>query len=213
VTTARRLRWAAAAAAVLFAVLLLVVLTSDWVARTDHRVESRAIRFYFEHLQFARWMQRITKFGDPLRLAPVVVGGAVAFALRRRWREAAFLALVPATGGLLNRLAKLLIGRHRPDSMAGLPSFHGNGFPSGHAMGATVVFGALLLVLWPFMNRWTRVVASAAVIAIVAAVSVSRVYLGAHWPTDVAGGVLLGTAWVAGWGAVLVSGRDREGTE
>lgn len=212
-TTARRMRWAAMAAFVCFLIVLAVVETNGWVAKTDRRVESSAIRFYFDHLRFARWAQRVTKLGDPLRLAPLVIAAAAACAWRRRWREAAFVAVVPAVGGVLNRVAKLVVGRHRPQSLKQLARFHGNGFPSGHAMGSTVVFGALLLVLWPRLTTWARVVGAGVVVAIVGAVSASRVYLGAHWPTDVVGGVLLGTAWVLACGALLVSGRDRPGTE
>ena len=63
-------------------------------------------------------------------------------------------------------------------------------YPSGHTLRSVIIFGALYL-LWP--NRVLR----AAVVAILAGVFLSRVYVGVHWPSDVLGGALLGVAGLA----------------
>ena len=72
----------------------------------------------------------------------------------------------------------------------------GNSFPSGHALDSTVFYGVMLLVFLPIIPRRLRRLAIALVIAFVVMIGVSRVALGVHYPSDVAGGWLLGVAWL-----------------
>ena len=70
------------------------------------------------------------------------------------------------------------------------------GLPSGHALDATVCFGAVIVVLWPQLSRRRRLTATVATSALVAGVSYSRVVLLAHYLSDVIAGVTLGLAWL-----------------
>ncbi|HEU5162836.1 MAG TPA: phosphatase PAP2 family protein, partial [Thermoanaerobaculia bacterium] len=73
----------------------------------------------------------------------------------------------------------------------------GYSFPSGHAMGSTIVFGALTYLALRHFHRWRDRSATLAVaISVVLAVSLSRIYLGVHWVTDIVAGVAAGTVWV-----------------
>ena len=65
----------------------------------------------------------------------------------------------------------------------------GCAFPSGHAQGTTTVWGALWVML---RKPWLLVAA----VAIIACVSLSRLYLGCHWPEDVIGGALIGVCFL-----------------
>lgn len=69
-------------------------------------------------------------------------------------------------------------------------------FPSGHAGAAVVAYGSAALLI---ASRWPRArhAAGAAALAIIGATGFGRVYLGVHWPTDVAGGFLLAGMWLA----------------
>ncbi len=73
----------------------------------------------------------------------------------------------------------------------------GYSFPSGHAMGSTVVLGALSYLAVRTTTRWQWKAAWLALAwTLIAAIALSRVYLGVHWISDVAAGVVAGALWV-----------------
>ena len=116
---------------------------------------------------------------------------AAAAALLRRLRLAAALAAGAALKVSLEEVARMFVQRHRPAEtlpdviLRGNAAAHGLSFPSGHAM---VIFAIAVLVSPYFRGRW-KVLPW----ALAAAVCLSRVYLGAHFPLDVAAGAGLGT--------------------
>jgi membrane-associated phospholipid phosphatase len=115
---------------------------------------------------------------------------AAAAALLRRLRLAAALAAATLLKPLLEAGAKTFVQRHRPAEtlpdviLRGKAAAHGLSFPSGHAM---VIFAITVLVAPYFKSGW-KVLPW----ALAAAVCLSRVYLGAHFPLDVAAGAGLG---------------------
>jgi membrane-associated phospholipid phosphatase len=121
-------------------------------------------------------------------VVPVAVLAALAF---RRWRLAAGLALAGAGVYALAKVVKHFVLRGRPsglldDVVVRGAAPHGLGFVSGHI----AVVTALALVAWPWLPRWGRWAAGAAV----AAVFLTRMYVGAHLPLDMVGGAALGVA-------------------
>ena len=173
-------------------------LTQDIVAHEESiRLDPQVERWVLAHRAGALTavMKTATWLGSTLVLVPViaVVGGW--FLWRRRdWRPGAKLAAVLAAVVLAYDIAKPAVGRPRPpvsDRIGGFV-FSGWAFPSGHAAQAMAVWGLLALLLVagrPLLQRVAGVVVAA---LIVAAVGASRVYLGAHWFTDVLGGFALG---------------------
>lgn len=110
--------------------------------------------------------------------------------------------VVTATGlgaVVLTRGFKQLYARTRPPSDVQVIQYVTHALPSGHALGSTVVAGvvAAVVMLRPGAGLRARVLAPAVAAAFVLAVGASRVYLGAHWLTDVLAGILLGGAWLA----------------
>jgi undecaprenyl-diphosphatase len=130
----------------------------------------------------------------------VLVPSAVVIALAAtaRGRPAAWMLVVGIVGAVVvQNLAKALIERPRPP-VHRLEQVSGTSFPSGHATEATAFF--VLLAVWGLRSCRSGPVRLAAALAaglVIAAVGVSRVYLGAHYPTDVAGGIVLGAGWAA----------------
>jgi undecaprenyl-diphosphatase len=213
VTTARRLWWAAVAATVAFFAVLGAAEWSGRVVDAERSVLRRVRLFDVHHPVVDHVVLWVTKLGDPRVLTGVVVIAAALLLSRHRARAAVFVVLVSLSGGVLNRVAKAAIARERPTPFHRIITVHGSGFPSGHAMGATVVFGAVLFVVWPHLGRTARVLAVAGTAVVVVAVAASRVLLGAHWPLDVVGGVLLGAAWVLAWGAFMASRSQPSGSQ
>ncbi|HXG58783.1 MAG TPA: phosphatase PAP2 family protein [Thermoanaerobaculia bacterium] len=140
----------------------------------------------------------VTFIGGPAGLAIVVAGAIAVLALFHRYRWAVYLALTTLGGGLINIELKRSFARARPEVAEMIRQSHGYAFPSGHAMGATVAAGALTYLAFRALQSWSARAAAAAFAAtFVLAVALSRVYLGVHWISDVAGGVTAGLIWVA----------------
>jgi membrane-associated phospholipid phosphatase len=155
-----------------------------------------------------------THLGDTVVAA--VVTCAAGWWLWKRGLRADAIAVFGATltAALFNMALKAIVLRTRPPAMfAAVPVPHSPSFPSGHAVVGIVLFG-MLAVVWvvEFGLGW-RGLGTAAVLATAGVlIGFSRLYLGVHWATDVLGGWLLGTAWVALWTAgrlVLARRRDR----
>jgi membrane-associated phospholipid phosphatase len=107
------------------------------------------------------------------------------------------MGIAAAGASLLSAVAKSVVGRERPPEPLHLAHVVTASFPSGHAPQAAATYLAVAVVATYCLRRkWIVAVWSAAVV--VAAVGVSRVYLGVHWATDVLGGWLLGALWVGG---------------
>jgi undecaprenyl-diphosphatase len=118
-----------------------------------------------------------------------------------RRSEAAGYASAALSGWALYGLLKYLFQRARPHVIPRLMRGGGGwyAFPSGHAMLAPLVFGLGALIWsapWP---RATRLALLGAAALLSLLIAFSRVYLGVHWPSDVIGGLLVGTGWAALW--------------
>jgi membrane protein DedA with SNARE-associated domain/membrane-associated phospholipid phosphatase len=147
-------------------------------------------------------MRAITTLGAGWLAVGVLAGGAAAAYLATRSLELpAFLSfcLVGSVG--LAPIIKMLVNRPRPE-FSPLIEVGSSAFPSGHATTATIAYLALAFV-WTRRQDWRRCVwIWAGAFTIVFLVGFSRIYLGVHWPTDVAGGWMLGAMWVV-TGALL----------
>ncbi|WP_295728535.1 phosphatase PAP2 family protein [uncultured Limosilactobacillus sp.] len=107
--------------------------------------------------------------------------------------------LTTGSGILLNRLVKELVQRPRP-SVDILMHYSGYSFPSGHSSAAALVLGCLILLTCRVTRRiWIKFTITAILILLILAIGFSRIYVGAHYPSDVLAGWCLGTSIVTGF--------------
>jgi membrane-associated phospholipid phosphatase len=117
---------------------------------------------------------------------------------KRLWYWFSGLVLAVAGGMLLNYLLKNLFGRARPGWADPLMALTGPGFPSGHTMMATIIFGFIAIFLIQSTASWPwRFLIAALTISLVFLVALSRMYLGAHYLSDVLAAMAAGIAWLA----------------
>jgi undecaprenyl-diphosphatase len=133
--------------------------------------------------------------GTNLTLAPIVAVVAL-WLWRKKGRGDLALELVIAVVGslILNAVLKDIFNRPRPDLWPRRGQFAWAAYPSGHAIvGISVYFTITAMTFRELGWRWPFAVA----IALLGVSLYSRLYLGVHWPTDVLGGLLIGTVWLA----------------
>lgn len=137
----------------------------------------------------------VTWAGTVTVIAPLAVL-ACGWLLSRGRQSGALAVLLAAVGAVaLSSLVKVIVDRPRPP-VHHLVHVTSASFPSGHATESSAFYLVVVAVIvWPLSARVARWAASALLVALILAVSFSRVYLGVHYPTDVVGGLLLGGGW------------------
>jgi undecaprenyl-diphosphatase len=106
---------------------------------------------------------------------------------------------------LLNELVKVLVQRQRPFVDGPFVDWSGYSFASGHTIGATLLYGQLLLFILPLLKaRHWRLLSISSAALLVAVVGFTRVALGAHFMTDVLAAIIFGVLWLA---FCLVAGK------
>lgn len=147
------------------------------------------------------FMRAVSFFGDGLNPYVLTIVTVIAFLCFGRRSEAAGLLASAGGSAALNTLLKLLIARPRPDAdlVRVVRTLNSNSFPSGHVTFYVCYFGFLFFVAAVLLPRrdWIRYAALIALAAPVVLIGFSRVYLGAHWPSDTLGAYLTGGLWLA----------------
>lgn len=140
----------------------------------------------------------VTQLGSPV--ANVLIAIVAIYLWRVREWLLLWTWLAATLGGKVIEFAlKDTVHRTRPQYAAAFLNGRSYSFPSGHTMGATIcyLFIAYIIARRPNVSRTVRNVAFAVAVAIIVAVAFSRLYLGVHYPSDVAGGFAAGLAWLS----------------
>lgn len=186
---------AALAAFAVLAVLAHAYAYFGWDLRLARAIQS------VDSPAWAAFMDWVSVFGNRWTPDAIAVLTALVFFAWRRRSEAAGLLLSTGGGAILSHLFKAIVARPRPS--AELVGFayksHEASFPSGHVIFYVCYFGFLFFTAYALLPRGSlaRRAALALTALPVLLVGLSRVYLHAHWPSDVLGAYLISGVWLA----------------
>ncbi|MCC0178842.1 phosphatase PAP2 family protein [Waterburya agarophytonicola K14] len=142
-----------------------------------------------------RIMLWVTNLGNPSTVV-VIVTISLALLLWRKYYQEAKIFLVDCLGGvILSYGLKLVFSKTRPDLWQSPITETSYSYPSGHALGSTILYGFLAYLLATRYPKFSWLIYAVAGLLIFA-IGLSRLYLGVHWPTDIIGGYCIGFLWV-----------------
>ena len=138
----------------------------------------------------------LTALGGVAVLVLTTVVVSLFFLLRGRFSTTLYVLVTVGGGIVISSLAKEFFDRPRPDLVPHGSLVHTASFPSGHSMMAAVTYLTLgALIARAQMHRGMKIYTLTVAVLLTLLVGVSRVYMGVHWPTDVAAGWLAGGGW------------------
>ena len=159
---------------------------------------TRAVQSYHGHV-FDRLMVGMSWLGfSPQATVLGVIVVLALYAAGLRWEAMAqlFASFGVAFGGLV----KLIVYRPRPsaDLVNVFAQMSSYAFPSGHVLMATTVFGFLAFLAFTLLKPSpARTILIVTCVVLILLMGLSRIYLGAHWFSDVMGAYMLGSLWLA----------------
>ena len=136
-----------------------------------------------------------TRLADPDVVVAIVLSSLIWLVWKRRAAEAKFFALACLGALILNSGLKLVFSKARPELWPRLIMETSFSFPSGHALGAMVLYGFLAYLFAQDRPKHSALIYTTA-FAVIVLVGLSRLYLGVHWPTDIAAGYGVGFLWL-----------------
>jgi membrane-associated phospholipid phosphatase len=148
---------------------------------------------------FSSVMWFVTSVGNQPYMILIVAFSSFLLYINKLKREAVISSIAAAGSAISGSLIKLLVDHPRP-----IPSqvrvsvwLSDKSYPSNHVLVFTVFFGFLLyLLLKSPKHKFKGVILSIIFFLLIASIGISRIYLGAHWASDVLGGYLLGILWL-----------------
>lgn len=160
----------------------------DWVRSGVHQLASPAVTFV---------MRVVTVFGAPVVLFSLTLIVGLGFLAKKKYRAMILLVATVAGSSLLNEVLKLSFHRTRPSAFFETELPTSFSFPSGHALMSFCFYSTLAALISARSNsRLVRIIVWAAAVLLIAAVGVSRIYLGVHYPSDVLAGYTAAFIWV-----------------
>jgi membrane-associated phospholipid phosphatase len=171
---------------------------------TDHELAT----WFHERLTpaFVAVLHAFTDFGSGEWIGIVVFALVLFFAWKRWWPSLVTLIVAVPGGMLLNEWLKILIHRQRPFLDGPFVDWSGYSFASGHTIGATLLYGQLLLFVLPALKaRHWRLLCVFSAVFLVLLVGFSRIALGAHFLTDVVAAIFFGAVWLT---FCLIAGKS-----
>jgi len=146
---------------------------------------------------FVTLLHTFTEFGSGEWIGIVLCALVLFFAWKRWWPSLVMLIIAVPGGMLLNEWLKLVVHRQRPFVDGRFVDWSGYSFASGHTIGATLLYGQLVLLVLPWLKgRHLRLLCIFSAVSVVLLVGFSRIALGAHFLTDVLAAIVFGIIWL-----------------
>lgn len=192
---------------ILIAALLCIVAINAFVELTDELAENELTsvdKFVSELIigfrtdTLTSYFTFVTHLGDRHAYAGFTLLLAMYYVLKhRRWKFVLQTTLVLLLASLSNVVLKRVVNRARP-SLEHLVTVNTLSYPSGHAMSAMAFYGFLIYLCVRYrMRHRVRIVFISILVLLIVSIGMSRIYLGVHYPSDVAAGFIGGLIWVA----------------
>jgi undecaprenyl-diphosphatase len=146
---------------------------------------------------FVSVLHAFTEFGSGKWIGIVLFALVLFFVWKRWWASLVMLIIAVPCGMLLNEWLKLAVHRDRPFVEGAFVDWSGCSFASGHTIGATLLYGQLLLFVLPSLQaRHLRLLCIFSAASLVLLVGFTRIALGAHFLTDVLAAMFFGIIWL-----------------
>lgn len=137
-------------------------------------------------------MVTVTMLGDRYVTTPVVFSLLIWLTWRRSWMELVGVTTAVGAAAIFVPLIKIASSRARP--IANYDGLQLLSFPSGHATINAVLYGIIAYLLAHGQPKWFQNIIYSIFATLVLLIGLSRLYLGVHWPSDVAAGLIFGLA-------------------
>ncbi len=170
-------------------------LNSNLISKFDAAITKYVISFRSPHLNSI--LQFVTNLGDLYGYIVITTVCSLLFYFKfKNWHYVVQLVFVIIVSGLSNLALKEVINRARPTAEH-LVSVQTLSYPSGHAMSATAFYGFLIYLCYFLkINKWLKGSLIFLCSFLIVSIGISRIYLGVHFPSDIAGGIIAGTIWL-----------------
>ena len=138
----------------------------------------------------------ITALGSVSVIALLICVIVIFLIVHRDWRGLLYILITASGSATIPVFLKTYFNRERPDVLEQLVAVKNTSFPSGHSFGATVAYLSFAFLLSREIKEIKLEILYYMLAAIVIVfVGTSRMYLGAHYPTDIVGGICVGMIW------------------
>jgi undecaprenyl-diphosphatase len=180
-------------------VLILFAIDTYLVVQNDVLPFDFPIALFIQQLNWGPVVYPMELINASAGIWQVLIGAVAIIALFIVERRAGWLMLIGSISSLLDNIIKLIISRQRPpaDLVHILSPTTGFSFPSGHAVFFTWMSFMIAVSIAPKIRPSYRPILWIVAAMVIVLTCISRVWAGAHWPSDVIGGVLLGIGWSA----------------
>jgi undecaprenyl-diphosphatase len=184
----------------IFVILTWLALVSEEVRDFNLSCAKTMQEHAHNHPGMRHFFWLMTCLGGTVGLALLAMAGTLTMLFRKEYLLAAIWVLATAGGALVNLSVKHTVNNPRPEKEIrdlSVAHFSNPSYPSGHAMGSAIGLGMCLFAARRFLKRKpAKALTAAGLILLILLIGFSRIYLRAHWLTDVLGGFALGTSWL-----------------